>query len=80
MAVTFSSYTSVNFQRTTGHYIPEDIAFHEHCCDSLKSYKACYRSVKSQCKRCMEYHVERCAVEEALLEYSLWRAYVKYCQ
>jgi hypothetical protein len=80
MSVTFSSDTSVDFQRTTGHYISEDIAFISTACDSLKSYKACYRSVKSQCKRCMEYHVKRCAVEEALLEYSLSCAYVKYCQ
>jgi hypothetical protein len=30
--------TSVNFQRTTWRYIPEDITLHNHRCDDLKSY------------------------------------------
>jgi hypothetical protein len=33
-----SSETSVNIQRTTRHYIPEDGTLHNHCCENLKSY------------------------------------------
>jgi hypothetical protein len=35
---TCSSETSVDFQRTTQHYIPEDINFHNYRCENLKSY------------------------------------------
>jgi hypothetical protein len=33
-----SSETSVNFQRTTRRYIPEDSTLHNHRCENLKSY------------------------------------------
>jgi hypothetical protein len=33
-----SSETSVDFQRTARHYIPEDSALHNHRCENLKSY------------------------------------------
>jgi hypothetical protein len=33
-----SSETSVNFQRTTRRYIPEDSTVHNHRCENLKSY------------------------------------------
>jgi hypothetical protein len=33
-----SSETSVDFQRTTRRYIPEDSAFLNHRCENLKSY------------------------------------------
>jgi hypothetical protein len=33
-----SSETSVDFQRTTRRYIPEDRPLHNHCCECLKSY------------------------------------------
>jgi hypothetical protein len=39
--VTCSSETSVDFQRTTRRYIPEDIIFHNHRCEGLKSYIIC---------------------------------------
>jgi hypothetical protein len=35
---TFPSETSVYFQRTTGHYIREDITFHNHRCESPRPY------------------------------------------
>jgi hypothetical protein len=38
MEVTCSSGTSVYFQRTTRHYLPEDINLHNHRCENLKSY------------------------------------------
>jgi hypothetical protein len=38
MKVTCCSETSVDFERTILHYIPEDISLHNHCCESLKSY------------------------------------------
>jgi hypothetical protein len=38
MEATCSSGTSVDFQQTTPHYIPEDTIFHSHCCENLKSY------------------------------------------
>jgi hypothetical protein len=31
--------TSVDFQRTTRRYIPEDRTLHNHRCENLKSYK-----------------------------------------
>jgi hypothetical protein len=34
-----SSETSVDFQRTTGRYIPEDSALRNHRCENPKSYK-----------------------------------------
>jgi hypothetical protein len=33
-----SSKTSVDFQRTTWRYIPEDSTLHNHPCENLKSY------------------------------------------
>jgi hypothetical protein len=33
-----SSETSVEFERTTQRYIPEDSTAHNHRCDNLKSY------------------------------------------
>jgi hypothetical protein len=33
-----SSETSVDSQRTTWHYIPEDGTLHNHCCENLESY------------------------------------------
>jgi hypothetical protein len=38
MVATCSSETSVDFQRTTQRYIPEDRTVHNHCCEKLKSY------------------------------------------
>jgi hypothetical protein len=38
MEATCSSETSVDFQRTTGHYIPKDRTLHNPCCEKLKSY------------------------------------------
>jgi hypothetical protein len=38
MKVTFCSKTSIDFQRRTRRYIPEDSAFHNHCCENFKSY------------------------------------------
>jgi hypothetical protein len=38
MEVLRSSETSVEFQRSTRRYIPEDRALHNHHCESLKSY------------------------------------------
>jgi hypothetical protein len=35
---TSSSETSVDFQRTTWRYIPEDRTFRKHCCEKLKAY------------------------------------------
>jgi hypothetical protein len=35
---TRSSETSVDFQRTTWHYIPKDITLHIHCWENLKSF------------------------------------------
>jgi hypothetical protein len=32
------SETSVDFQRTTRRYIPEDSTLHNHCCENLKTY------------------------------------------
>jgi hypothetical protein len=39
MEATCSSETSVDFQRTTRRYIPEDITPHNHCCENLIFYK-----------------------------------------
>jgi hypothetical protein len=38
-----SSETSVETQRTTRRYIPEDDTLHDHRCENLKSYKVRYR-------------------------------------
>jgi hypothetical protein len=38
MEATCSSETSVDFQRTTRRYIPEDRTLHNHWCENLKSY------------------------------------------
>jgi hypothetical protein len=37
MEATCSSETSVDFQWTTRHYIPQDRTFHSHRCENLKS-------------------------------------------
>jgi hypothetical protein len=39
MEATCSLETSVDFQRTTWCYIPEDSTLHNHRCENLKSYK-----------------------------------------
>jgi hypothetical protein len=39
MEATCSSETSVDSQRTTLHYIPEDRTLHNHRCENLKSYE-----------------------------------------
>jgi hypothetical protein len=36
--MTYSSKTSIDFHRTTWHYIPEDRTLHKHCCTNVKSY------------------------------------------
>jgi hypothetical protein len=38
MEATCSSETSVDFQRTTWHNVPEDRNLHNHRCENLKSY------------------------------------------
>jgi hypothetical protein len=38
MEATFSSITSVDTQRTTRRYIPEDGTLHNHRCENIKSY------------------------------------------
>jgi hypothetical protein len=38
MEAIYSSETSVNIQRTTRRYIPEDSTFNNHRCENLKSY------------------------------------------
>jgi hypothetical protein len=38
----FSSEMSVNFQRTTQRYIPEDRTLHNHRCENLNSYKGLF--------------------------------------
>jgi hypothetical protein len=38
MEVTYSSETSVDFQRTTRRYIPEDRTLQTHRCENLKTY------------------------------------------
>jgi hypothetical protein len=42
MEVTCSSETSVDYQRTTWRYIPEDRILRNHGCENLRSYKAKY--------------------------------------
>jgi hypothetical protein len=37
--LTFFPVTSVDFQRTTWRYIPEDRTLHNHRCENLSSYK-----------------------------------------
>jgi hypothetical protein len=39
MGATYSSEMSVDFQRTTWRYIPEDRTLHNHRCENLKSYE-----------------------------------------
>jgi hypothetical protein len=39
MESTCYSEASVDFQRTTRRYIPEDRTFHNHRCENLKSYR-----------------------------------------
>jgi hypothetical protein len=39
MEATVYSETSVDSQRTTHYYIPEDGTLHNHCCENLKSYR-----------------------------------------
>jgi hypothetical protein len=41
-----SSEKSVDFQRTTRLYIPEDSTFHNHRYENLKSYRVIHKSVK----------------------------------
>jgi hypothetical protein len=43
-----SSETSVDFQRTTQHYIPEDRTLHNHRWENLKSYKFHFRKHMDQ--------------------------------
>jgi hypothetical protein len=38
MEAVFSSEASVDFQRTTQRYSPEDSTLHNHRCENLKSY------------------------------------------
>jgi hypothetical protein len=38
MEAIWSTETSVNFQRTTRRYIPEDNILHNHRCENLKFY------------------------------------------
>jgi hypothetical protein len=40
-----SSETSVDFQRTTRRYIPEDSTLHNHRCENLKSYTGICRRI-----------------------------------
>jgi hypothetical protein len=42
MEATCSSETSVDIQRTTRRYIPEDSTLNNHRCENLKSYKPLY--------------------------------------
>jgi hypothetical protein len=44
-----SSETSVDFQRTTRHDIPEDSTLHNHRCENLKSYTVSLWSVAGMC-------------------------------
>jgi hypothetical protein len=39
MEAIWSSETSVDFQRTTRRYVPEDSTFHNHRHENLNSYK-----------------------------------------
>jgi hypothetical protein len=49
-----SSETSVDFQRTTWRYIPEDSTIYDHSCENLKSYEeqARYHEVFRCCRFC----------------------------
>jgi hypothetical protein len=42
MEAIYSSETSVDFQRTTRRYIPEDSTLYNHRCEHLKSYIAMF--------------------------------------
>jgi hypothetical protein len=46
MEATCSSVTSVDFHRTTWHYIPEDRTLDNHCWANLKSYNLCTRKIE----------------------------------
>jgi hypothetical protein len=48
MEVIRSSETSVDFQRTTGRYIPEDSTLHSHRCEHFKSYKKLLNSMNGK--------------------------------
>jgi hypothetical protein len=39
MEANYYSETSVDFQRTTWRYIPEERTIHNHRCENLNSYK-----------------------------------------
>jgi hypothetical protein len=41
-----SSETSVDSQRSTGRYIPEDGTLHNHLCENLKSYNTVNMLIK----------------------------------
>jgi hypothetical protein len=61
MEVTSSSETSVVFQQTTWHYIPEDRTFYNRQCANLKSYNKNYTFVNA----CVhKLHVTGTAVDE----------------
>jgi hypothetical protein len=51
MVAICSSETSVDSQRTTQHYIPEDGTLHNHCCENLKSF------LSNLCKRKFMFHI-----------------------
>jgi hypothetical protein len=46
MEATCSSYTEVDFQRTTRRYTPEDRTLHDHRCENLKLYTAVWIFIK----------------------------------
>jgi hypothetical protein len=46
MELIFSSETSVDFQRTTRHYIPENNTLYNHCCEHLKSYTVQFHNIE----------------------------------
>jgi hypothetical protein len=48
MEAIYSSERSVDFQRTTRRYIPEDSSLHNHRCENLKSYN--FRVVYTNCR------------------------------
>jgi hypothetical protein len=50
MEATYSSGTSVDFQRTTWRYISEDITFHNQRCENLKSYLDLILPYKFKCR------------------------------
>jgi hypothetical protein len=52
MEPTFSSETSLLFQRTTWRYVPEDITLHSHLRENLKSYRAWKSSSETSVTLC----------------------------